>query len=99
MSAYAQTVAMCPGDHWRLNTKGGRTRVDNSSLARLLRHPNDYQSASDFLLNATRMLYLEGNCYALALRNARYEVDELHLMDSNMSFPRVAGNRRDFLHA
>jgi HK97 family phage portal protein len=87
---------MCPGDHWRLNTKGGRDRVDNSSLARLLRHPNDYQSASDFLLNATRMLYLDGNCYALALRNARYEIDELHLMDSNMSFPRVAENGEIF---
>jgi HK97 family phage portal protein len=96
VSAYAQTVAMCPGDHWRLNTKGGRDRVDNSSLARLLRHPNDYQSASDFLLNATRMLYLDGNCYALALRNARYEIDELHLMDSNTSFPRIAENGEIF---
>ena len=92
VSAYAQTVAMCPGGHWQLNEKGGRTRVDNSALSRVLRRPNDYQSASDFLLNATRMLYLEGNVYALALRNARYEIDELHLMDSNLSFPRVAQN-------
>ncbi|WP_063685551.1 phage portal protein [Bradyrhizobium stylosanthis] len=90
VSAYAQTVAMCPGDHWRLNNKGGRDRVKNSALARLLRHPNDYQSISDFLLNATRSLYLDGNCYALALRNDRYEVDELHLMKSEQSFPRIA---------
>ncbi|WP_439372929.1 phage portal protein [Bradyrhizobium sp. DASA03120] len=90
VSAYAQTVAMCPGDHWRLNSKGGRDRVKNSALARLLRHPNDYQSISDFLLNATRSLYLEGNCYALALRNDRYEVSELHLMKSEQSFPRIA---------
>src|SRR5206468_3712089 len=55
-----------------------------------LRRPNEYQSISDFMLNATRQLYLEGNCYALALRNSRYEIDELHLMDSNLSFPRVA---------
>jgi HK97 family phage portal protein len=96
VSAYAQTVAMCPGDHWRLNDKGGRTRVDTSALGRLLRHPNDYQSASDFLLNATRMLYLDGNCYALALRNARYEIDELHLMDSNQCYPRVATNGEIF---
>jgi HK97 family phage portal protein len=89
VSAYAQTVAMCPGDHWRLNDKGGRTRVTNSSLARVLRHPNAYQSISDFLLNATRSLFLEGNAYALALRNARFEVTELHLMNPLMSFPRV----------
>jgi HK97 family phage portal protein len=90
VSAYAQTVAMCPGDHWLGNDEGGRDRVDTSSLSRVLRHPNDYQSISDFMVNATRRLYLEGNCYALALRNSRYEIDELHLMDSNLSFPRLA---------
>jgi HK97 family phage portal protein len=90
VSAYAQTVAMCPGDHWRLNDKGGRERVKTSALSRLLRHPNDYQSISDFLLNATRALYLEGNCYALGLRNSRFEIDELHLMDPLMSYPRLA---------
>ena len=54
VSAYSQTVAMCSGDHWRLNGKGGRDRVKNSALSRILRRPNSYQSSSDFLLNATR---------------------------------------------
>jgi HK97 family phage portal protein len=90
VSAYAQTVAMCPGEHWRLNDKGGRERVKTSSLSRLLRHPNDYQSISDFLLNTTRSLYLEGNAYALGLRNSRFEIDELHLMDPLLSYPRLA---------
>ena len=81
ISAYAQTVAMCVGDHWRSKDNGGRERIKNSALSRILRHPNAYQSISDFMLNATRALYLEGNCYALALRNDRFEVDELHLMD------------------
>jgi HK97 family phage portal protein len=90
VSAYSQTVAMCPGDHWRLNSKNGRDRVRTSALSRILRHPNDYQSASDFLLNATRLLYLEGNSYALALRNDRFEIDELHLMDSFLSRPHLA---------
>jgi HK97 family phage portal protein len=90
VSAYAQTVAMCPGDHWRLNNKGGRDRVKNSALARILRHPNDYQSISDFMLNVTRSLYLQGNAYALALRNDRFEIDELHIMDPLLSYPRLA---------
>jgi HK97 family phage portal protein len=96
VSAYAQTVAMCPGDHWRLQEDGGRERVKNSALSRVLRRPNDYQSISDFMLNATRWLYLDGNCYALALRNSRYEIDELHLMDSTMSYPRLAENGEIF---
>src|SRR4029077_18092956 len=33
VSAYSQTIAMCPGDHWRLNTKGGRERITGSSLS------------------------------------------------------------------
>jgi HK97 family phage portal protein len=90
VSAYAQTVAMCPGDHWRLNGKGGRDRVKNSALARLLRYPNDYQTISDFLLNAVRSLYLNGNTYALCLRNDRFEIDEWHLMRPEMSFPVLA---------
>ena len=42
VSAYAQTVAMCPGDHWRLLPNGGRERqtTATSALARILRTPN-----------------------------------------------------------
>ena len=90
LSAYSQTVAMCPGDHWRGNDKNGRDRVKTSALSRILRYPNAYQSPSDFMMNLTRSLYAEGNAYALALRNDRYEIDELHLMDPRMSFPQVS---------
>jgi HK97 family phage portal protein len=89
ISAYAQTVAMCPGDHWLRLDNGGRERVTTSALSRILRHPNEYQSISDFMMNATRSLYMDGNAYALALRNDRFEVDELHLMDPRQSSPSV----------
>jgi len=92
VSAYSQTVAMCPGDHWLANDKGGRDRVTTSDLSRILRQPNDYMSMSDFLLNAIRHLYLDGNAYALCLRNARYEIDELHLMDPRLCWPQVASD-------
>lgn len=90
ISAYAQTVAMCPGDHWRATALGGRERVDNSAASRLLRRPNAYQSASDFQLNLTRQLYATGNAYALALRNDRFEADEFHLMNAALSRPLLA---------
>ena len=32
VSAYSQTVPMCPGDHWRKLDNGGRERVSNSAL-------------------------------------------------------------------
>jgi HK97 family phage portal protein len=91
VSAYSQTVAMCPGDHWRLNLDtNGRERVRTSALTRFLKKPNDYQTISDFLLNAVRMLYQTGNTYALALRNDRYEITSLHLMNSRSCAALVA---------
>ena len=91
VGAYSQTVAMLPGDHWRGKGNGGRERVTTSSLARILRHPNDYQTISDLLLNTVRQLYLEGNAYLLCPRNARYEIQELHLMDNRFSKAMISG--------
>src|SRR3954467_15744611 len=96
VSAYARTVAMCPGGHWGALPNGGRERVTTSALTRILRRPNDYQSISDFLLNAVRSLYLDGNAYALALRNNRAEISSLHLMQSQSSVPVVADNGEVF---
>ena len=79
-AAYSETLAMLPGDHWRGLANGGRERVTTSALSRILRRPNDYQTASDFFLNLTRRLYQHGNAYAYAVRNNRAEIVELHLM-------------------
>jgi len=85
VSAYSQTVAMCPGDHWVAQIKdgkptGGRECVKTSALSRILRKPNDYQSISDLLLNLTRRTYEKGEAFGLAVRNERNEIAELHWM-------------------
>jgi HK97 family phage portal protein len=90
IAAYAQTTAMCPGTHWESTGNGGRERVKTSALSRILKKPNGYQSISDFLLNLTTNLYEDGNAYALALRNNRFEISELHLFRPQSSAPRVA---------
>lgn len=98
VSAYAQTSAMCPGDHWRRLGNGGRERVTNSALSRVLRRPNGYQSPSDFILNAVRSLYVDGNAYAVAVRNDRFEIAELHLMAPRQCGARVAETGEVFYH-
>lgn len=90
VALYSETAASLPGAHWRRSARGGRERVTNSALSRILRRPNHYQSSSDFVLNAVRSLYLEGNTFALALRNHRFEIEELHLMNARTSAPLVA---------
>ena len=88
VSAYAQTVAMCPGDHWRKLANGGRERVVGSALSRVMKRPNDYQTISDLLLNLTRRMYEKGEAFGLAIRNNRGEISELHLM--RYGYPRLA---------
>lgn len=90
VSAYAQTVAMCPGNHWLWTETAGRKRQPQSALTRIIRAPNGYQTISDFLMNTVRGLYLEGNAYAVAIRNARQEVEELHLMNPRQCAAHVA---------
>lgn len=98
VSAYAETVAMCPGNHWAWTPEGGRKRVTNSALVRILKRPNDYLSISDFLMNAVGQLYREGNAYALIVRNDRYEPKELHLMDSRHCAARLSVAGDIFYH-
>jgi HK97 family phage portal protein len=90
IALYAETAASLPGAHWRRNAGGGRTRMTTSALSRILHKPNDYETASSFMLNLVHSLYREGNTFALALRNDRFEVESLHLMDPRMSAPMVA---------
>lgn len=91
---YSQTVAMCAteGDHWRQMPNGGRKRVTDSALSRILRRPNDYQSISDFAMNLTRRLYTHGEAFAVAIRDDRGEIAELHLMMHGMAVIAVDGS-------
>jgi len=87
ISAYAQTVAMCPPNHWRKLPNGGRVRVEGSALTRIMARPNDYQSISDLHLNLTRRLYECGEAFGLAIRDGKDEIIELHQMRHGL--PRV----------
>lgn len=80
VSAYSQTVAMCPGAHKRSTGDGGHEIITTSDLSRILKRPNDYESISDFLLNLTERLYRGGEAFAYAVRNNRNEIVELHRM-------------------
>ena len=96
IDTYAQTAAECPPSHWRSTGNGGRERVTTSALSRVMLKPNSYQSGSDFILNLVGYLYGDGNAYALAIRNNRFEVAELHLMASGSCEAFAASNGQVF---
>jgi HK97 family phage portal protein len=78
VNAYAQTLAQMPGTHYQATPEGGQVKITTSALSRILRTPNPYQTRSDFVLNLVTELLFTGNAYAVAIRNARQEVDSLH---------------------
>src|SRR5215831_557052 len=53
--------------------------------------PHSYR----FMLNLVHSLYREGNSFALVLRNERFEVASLHLMNPQQSSPFVVRNEDD----
>ncbi len=99
VNAYATTLAQLPGSHMRKVSGGGAEPVTSSALSRVLRFPNAYQTRSDFILNMVTELLFSGNAYAWAERNARQEVDALHLMRSSGCEPLVDPDSRAIFYA
>jgi phage portal protein BeeE len=73
---------------------GGAIEVPRRDTA-----PERVSSISDFWLNLVRNLYDDGNAYALALRNNRFEIAELHLLDSRITRPQIAQDGSIFYNA
>lgn len=73
-----QEVASLEIHHWIEDPETGVRQRQKSVIAATLASPNNYQTRSDFWLYMMRALLLSGNAYALAVRNGRNEVSELH---------------------
>jgi HK97 family phage portal protein len=79
---YARTISQLPGRHMKKLDNNGTEQITTSALSRVLQRPNDYQTRLDFLRNMVIWLLAEGNSYAIALRNDRNEITELHQVSS-----------------
>jgi HK97 family phage portal protein len=89
---YARTISQLPGDHLRKMADGAYEPVTNSALSRILKKPNVYQTNVDFLLNMIIGLLEDGNGIAVAFRNDRYEVAELHQLPWRSCQPIIAAD-------
>jgi HK97 family phage portal protein len=85
----AQEVSRVPLFHQRYDADGTASRVYTQAPARVLRNPNGYQTRSDFLLYLTRSLLADGNAYALAVRNNRFEVSALYPVNPRRCWPYI----------
>lgn len=81
VSTLSQTVAMCPLYLHEEKPDGSKERQYGANPERVLRFPNKYQTRSQFFNTLIRSVYLEGNGYAVATRDDRRAISELHILD------------------
>jgi len=77
-NAYAYSLASSGLEHIRVEDDGGITVLQDSSVSRCLRYPNEYQTQMDFVSLIVSSLIYHGNAYSYAKRNGRFEITELH---------------------
>jgi HK97 family phage portal protein len=81
-------LAKLPLQVFKVNVATGAREVQRRDYyAQLMRHPNDYQTAADFMQLFVLSGLLQGNAYAFARRNARGEISEMHILDPRTTRP------------
>lgn len=86
----AQEVSRVPLQHILTKADGSTALVTTKAPARVFRRPNRFQTISDLLLFVTQSLLAEGNAYAFARRNARFEVTELYPIHPRKCSPHIS---------
>lgn len=96
--AIARAMSQCYPKHVRV--EGGRiTEVTNSAAYRVLLNPNNYQSSPDFILNLVATALFDGEAFCIVTRNARFEVDSIHLLPRGTCSPLVDDETREIFYA
>lgn len=81
VSTLAQTVAMCPIYLLERQEDGEMRRLVGANPERTLLNPNDYFTRSLLFNTLVRSVYFYGNGYAVATRDDRGAVAQLHPVD------------------
>ncbi|MFG6082049.1 phage portal protein [Paracoccus litorisediminis] len=75
---YSETVASLPARHVSEYPGEGTQVITTSPLSRVLRAPNPYQTGPDFFAMLVADLFACGNAFAVAVRDDRNMIVELH---------------------
>ena len=94
----SQELARIPIKHYRTLENKQREEITNKAPSRVFHTPNKYQTKSDFILWMMRSLLLDGNAYAVAKRNDRFEVDELYPVNPRMMMPYITPEGGDIFY-
>lgn len=100
IDAYAQTIASMECNLTRESAKGGRDVVRVGEVPHVLKHPNTYQTRSDFVLNLVWNLFEWGNGYAVFERERKSgKVAAMHLVQARQTWPYVDPQTKEIYYA
>lgn len=85
----SQDISRIPIEHVSISEDRTATPIFNRAPARIFREPNSYQTIADWLLYVMRSLLSDGNAYAIATRNDRYEVNALWPVHPKCCWPYI----------
>ena len=90
--ANAKAGATCWPKHMRESTPGSKKfdQITTSPASRIFREANPYETWPVFLLNMLATLGFDGQAYALAVRDDRGAVKQLHRMPRGTMSPRIS---------
>jgi HK97 family phage portal protein len=92
-------IAKLPMQVFKVNTATGAREVQRRDYyAQLMRQPNEYQTAADFMQLYMLSALLQGNAYAFARRNARGEISGMHVLDPRTTRPFVVPDTGDVFY-
>jgi HK97 family phage portal protein len=95
--AIARAVSQCYPKHVRVSD-GVHEEIKTTAAYRVLRNPNKYQASPDFLLNLIAKTLFDGEGFALATRNDRFEINALHLLPRGSCVPMITEDQ-DIMYA
>ena len=96
VSIIAQEIARLHIQHLVEQPSGGFKSKEASRAVAVLRNPNEYQTRSDFWLTYMAGLLTHGNAYAVAIRDSRGRIRELHCQPPLSVAPRVGEGGKIF---
>jgi len=83
-------IGKLPVQVFHVDMKSGARELQRRDYyAQLMREPNEYQTAADFMQLYVLSALLQGNGYAFVRRNARAEINEMHVLDPRTTRPYI----------
>ena len=85
----AKAVSQCRPKHIK-TSKGKVETLTNTTAAKVMHRPNDYETWNQWVTNAVAGMMFEGESFSLAKRDNRGNITSLHIMPAGTCSPYIA---------